>query len=79
VQEVSQATGLTLMDASVLQTAPLSSAFERDWPRFAAGVQKNYGYAFQWFAMCATVALLYLWFQIISPRRKLRPHGSKPR
>lgn len=71
--------GLSLVNASLLQTAPPASDFERDWPRFAAGVQKHYGYAFQWFAMCATAALLYLWFQIISPRRKLRPHGSEPR
>lgn len=74
-----QATGLNLVNASVLQTAPSSAQFERDWPRYAAGVQKNYGYAFQWFAMCATAAMLYLWFQIISPRRKSRSHGSEPR
>jgi surfeit locus 1 family protein len=72
-----QETGLKLLNASLLQTAPPAAAFQRDWPRFAAGVQKHYGYAFQWFAMCATAAMLYLWFQIISPRRKLRHHGSE--
>ena len=79
INAFSQATGLNLVNASVLQTAPSASEFERDWPRYAAGKQKNYGYAFQWFAMCATAAFLYLWFQIISPRRKLRPHGPESR
>ena len=72
-------TGLDLLDASVLQTGPPDPALLRDWPRFAAGVQKHYGYAFQWFAMCASIGSLYLWFQIISPRRKHRPHGPESR
>jgi surfeit locus 1 family protein len=72
-------TGLQLVNASLLQTAPPSTELVRDWPRFAAGVQKHYGYAFQWFAMCATAAGLFLWFQIISPRRKLRSHGTEHR
>lgn len=74
-----QETGLQLVNASLLQTAPASSELARDWPRFAAGVQKHYGYAAQWFAMCATAACLFIWFQIISPRRKLRSHGTEPR
>jgi surfeit locus 1 family protein len=74
-----QETGLSLLRASVLQTAPANQALQRDWPRFAAGIQKHYGYAVQWFAMSATAALLFLWFQIVSPRRKHRPHGTDPR
>ena len=77
LQAFAQEARLPLLNASLLQMAPLASEFERDWPRFAAGVQKHHGYAFQWFAMCATAALLYVWFQIISPRRKLHPHGSE--
>ena len=68
-------TGLALMPASVLQTGPPDAALLRDWPRFAAGVAKHHGYAFQWFAMCAATAALYLWFQLISPRRKRRTDG----
>lgn len=77
IEAFAREAGLNLVNASLLQTAPAAPDFERDWPRFAAGVQKHHGYAFQWFAMCATTALLYLWFQIISPRRKLRSHGSE--
>ncbi|AOW14614.1 hypothetical protein LPB72_05470 [Hydrogenophaga crassostreae] len=72
-------TGLPLLDASLLQTAPADTAFQRDWPRFSAGAQKNMGYAVQWFAMSATAALLFLWFQFISPRRKHRPDGTDSR
>ncbi|QCB48858.1 SURF1 family protein [Hydrogenophaga sp. PAMC20947] len=70
-------TGLALMQASVLQTGPPDAALQRDWPRFAAGVAKHQGYAFQWFAMCTTTAALYLWFQFISPRRKRRTDGPE--
>ena len=68
-------TGLALMPASVLQTGPPDAALLRDWPRFAAGVAKHHGYAFQWFAMCMGTAALFLWFQFISPRRKRRTDG----
>jgi surfeit locus 1 family protein len=42
----------------------------RQWPRPAGGVQKHYGYAFQWFALSALMAGLYVWFQLLRPRRK---------
>ena len=79
IAAMARETGLNLLDASVLQTGPTNPALLRDWPRFAAGVQKHHGYAFQWFAMCAAIGALYLWFQIISPRRKHRPHGPESR
>ena len=72
-------TGLPLMAASVLQTSPPDRAFQRNWPRFAAGVQMHHGYAFQWFAMSLATIALYLWFQIFSPRRKRRRHGPESR
>jgi surfeit locus 1 family protein len=42
----------------------------RQWPRPAVDVQKHYGYAFQWFALCGLMAGLYVWFQLIRPRIK---------
>ena len=63
-------TGLPLADVSVLQTGPAASeGLLRDWPRPASGSGKNYGYAFQWWALCALIAILYVWFQFIAPRR----------
>jgi surfeit locus 1 family protein len=53
--------------------APPADGLLRQWPAPAADVHKNYGYAFQWFALCALIIGLYVWFQIIRPRRAQRP------
>ena len=45
-----------------------TTACARDWPRPALDVHKHYGYAFQWFALAALIAGLYVWFQLIRPR-----------
>ncbi len=70
---------LDLLDASVLQTNDAGDGLSRQWPRVETGVDKHRGYAFQWFALCALAAVLYLWFQFISPRRKRKVHGSDAR
>jgi surfeit locus 1 family protein len=46
-----------------------SDGLLRDWPLPAATVHKHYGYAFQWFALSALTIGLYVWFQLIRPRR----------
>jgi surfeit locus 1 family protein len=69
-------TGLPLAPLSVLQADSPGTAGDgllRQWPRPAVDVQKHYGYAFQWFAMCALMAGLYVWFQLLRPRWK--PHA----
>ncbi len=72
-------TGLPLLAMSVLQTNPVADGLLRDWPLVAIDVHKHHGYAFQWFSLCALAGLLYLWFQILSPRRKRRLHGTNAR
>ncbi|MBL8327682.1 MAG: SURF1 family protein [Rubrivivax sp.] len=65
-------TGLRLRPLSVLQLEPPDTGPDgllREWPLPATGVHKHYGYAFQWFALCALTLCLYVWFQIIQPRR----------
>ena len=57
--------GLTLMAVSVQQTGAASEGLLREWPVAGAGVEKHYGYAFQWFALSALIASLYVWFQIV--------------
>lgn len=44
----------------------------RDWTVVASSPDKNRGYAVQWFSLSALVAALYLWFQVILPRRRAR-------
>ncbi len=60
-------TGLALVAGSIQQTgAPRQDdGLLRDWPQINTGVDKHYGYAFQWFGLCALITLLYVWFQIV--------------
>ncbi len=44
----------------------------RNWQRPNTGVEKHYGYAAQWWALSALIAILYLWFQIVRPKFKLK-------
>jgi surfeit locus 1 family protein len=62
-----------LLPIALLQTAPDAGqdGLQRDWPAADTGVAKHYGYAFQWFALSALFVILYVWFQLIAPRRKL--------
>ena len=66
-------TGLELLPLAVIEDAtsnPSHDGLERRWPPPATDVQKNYGYAFQWFAIAAAIAALYVWFRIVRPRRR---------
>lgn len=58
-------TGLVLSNATVLQTGEASEGLQRDWPAARTGVEKNYGYAFQWFGLSSLIAILYVWFQLV--------------
>ena len=60
-------TGLPLLEASLQQTGPASDGLLREWAAPNLGVDKHYGYAFQWFGLCALVLGLYAWFQIFVP------------
>lgn len=70
------ALGLPLLALSVLERTPAPSGstdgLSRDWATPTVDVQKHYGYAFQWFALSALTAVLYVWFQILRPRRERR-------
>lgn len=65
-------TGLALRPVLLLQTSPADDGLRRDWPAPAVDVHKHYGYAFQWFALCALILALHVWFRILRPRRQSR-------
>lgn len=67
--------GLPLIEGSVQQIGPASEGLLRDWPVPASGAGKNYGYAFQWWALCGVIVILYVWFQFIAPRRRQAARG----
>jgi len=58
-----------MVKLTVQQTGP-ADGLKRDWPAPDLGLQKHYGYAFQWFALCALILGLYVWFQILKPRTR---------
>ena len=60
---------LPLLPVSLLQTGVASDGLLREWAAPNLGVDKHYGYAFQWFGLCGLVVLLYAWFQVIMPWR----------
>ena len=66
---------LELLPLSVLQgdsAVTPGDGLQRHWAPAALDVSKHYGYAFQWFALCALMTGLYVWFQIIRPARHRR-------
>jgi surfeit locus 1 family protein len=67
--------GAPLMAVTVQQTGANSDGLLRQWPSPNTGVDKHYGYAFQWFGLAALIAVLYFWFQIFR-RFIYRPKDS---
>ena len=68
-----QESGLALLPMTVVQTAAEpDDGLLRHWPAPDFGLHKHYGYAFQWFALCALILILYVWFQLIRPRLRGR-------
>jgi surfeit locus 1 family protein len=70
-------TGLALLPITLVQTGPASEGLLRQWPAVNLGVEKHYGYAFQWFGLAALIAGLYLWFQVF--RRMMSRPKESPR
>jgi len=70
-----------LLPLTVLQSGPVNpqDGLLRDWAAPDLGLQKHYGYAFQWFALSALLLGLYVWFQLIRPvlQRKAKSHASR--
>ena len=73
VSEFMRETGLPLRPLTVVQEDAAGSAADgllRQWSPPSLGVDKHHGYAFQWFALSALSAGLWLWLQVLQPRRK---------
>jgi surfeit locus 1 family protein len=66
-------TGLRLLPVTVVETGPASQGLLREWPETGGrGPETNYGYAAQWWALSALIAILYAWYQFILPRRRAK-------
>jgi len=65
LEQFAREVGRPLVGVSVVQMGPPGDGLSRDWPRVNLGVDKHYGYAFQWFALGGLITLLYGWFQVV--------------
>jgi surfeit locus 1 family protein len=65
-------TGLPLRDFILVQQGPTAGGLLRSWPAPNLGVERHYGYAFQWFSLTALIAGLYFWFQWLRPRGRAK-------
>lgn len=73
IETFARETGLALRSLSIVQldtAAFAGDGLRREWPLPSVGVHKHYGYAFQWFALAALITGLYVWFQLVQPRRR---------
>jgi surfeit locus 1 family protein len=48
----------------------------RDWPGPANEIDKHLGYAFQWFSLALTIVGLWLYFSMIKPTLRQKPHTA---
>ena len=73
-------TGLPLEAFTVRESGPPSQGLRRQWSVINFGIEKHYGYAFQWFALSLLIAGLYLWFQFFrrpaATSQNMANHGS---
>ena len=65
IKSFSAEIGVPLQLWTIQQLGAESDGLSRQWPMVSAGIEKHYGYAFQWFALSALIAILYVWFQIV--------------
>ena len=63
-------TGLPLRPWVVLQLDAAADGLQRQWMPAVLDVSLHHGYALQWFSLSALITGLYVWFQLIRPRRR---------
>jgi len=66
-------TGLALRPLAVVQldgAAAPADGLQRQWTPAVLDVSKHHGYALQWFALSTLITGLYVWFQLLRPRRR---------
>jgi len=61
--------GMPLQPFVVEQHSDVEDGLARDWPRADSGADRNYGYAFQWFAMATAVLVLMVVYSVRRYRR----------
>lgn len=71
-------TPIAVQPVVLRQDSALDDGLVRDWPAPDFGIEKHYGYAFQWFALAATLTGFYAYTQLKSRRRRNAATGDEP-
>lgn len=72
--EFGKVSGLGVEDFVIEQSSDNGDGLVRDWPRPSSGVERHYGYAFQWYALAATA---FLFFVVTGFRRATNKPASR--
>ena len=62
-------TGQALRPVVIVQLDGAADGLQRQWTPAVLDVSTHHGYALQWFSLSALITGLYVWFQLIHPRR----------
>lgn len=65
VRKFGAQTGTDLAPFVVIETGGSSEGLKRDWPAVDLGLQRHYGYAFQWFALALLALFLYVCLGVV--------------
>ena len=72
VADYAREIALALRPLVIVQLGADADGLRRQWAPIVVDVSKHHGYAAQWFALSALITGLYVWFQLIRPRRAPR-------
>lgn len=67
---------LDIQPVVIEQHNDLDDGLVRSWARPDFGIARHYGYAVQWFSLCALIAFLYIFFHARRSRSKKHPQDS---
>ena len=70
IDRYTQMTPMAVQGFVLRQDSALDDGLVRDWPAPDFGIEKHYGYAFQWFALAATLTAFYAYTQLRPGRPK---------
>ena len=59
-QTFASASNLPVLPYVLEQTSATADRLVRDWPRHSMGIEKHWGYAFQWYALAATALIFFI-------------------
>jgi len=76
IERYTQMTPIAVQPFVLRQDSALDDGLRREWPAPDFGIDKHYGYAFQWFALAATLGIFYAYTQL--KRRRPSAGGEPP-